>query len=117
MRILVYRLAGLAALMLAFIGLFLPLLPTVPFVLLAAFCFARGNPAWEKRLVEHPRYGPHIVAWRTRGAISRKGKMAAIIAFALSAMLGLLLLALPWSLVPLAAALIGGSWIVTRPDE
>lgn len=115
MRSLVYRLAGLAALALGFAGLFLPLLPTVPFVLLAAFCFARGNPAWEKRLLDHPRYGPHILAWRARGAISRKGKLTALAAFGVSAALGLLLLAPPWSLVPLAAALAGGSWVMTRP--
>ena len=117
MRILIYRLAGLAALALSFAGLFLPLLPTVPFVLLAAFCFARGNPAWEKRLLEHPRYGPHIVAWREKGAISRRGKQSALVAFGLSALLGFLLVDLPWSLIPLAAALIGGSWVMTRPEE
>lgn len=117
MRDLIYKLAGFAALALGFAGLFLPLLPTVPFVLLAAFCFARGSPAWEKRLLNHPRYGPHIIAWRERGAISRKGKRTALAAFGISALLGFLLLALPWSLIPLAAALIGGSWVVTRPED
>lgn len=116
MHSLVYRLAGLTALALGFAGLFLPLLPTVPFVLLAAFCFARGSPAWEKRLLDHPRYGPHILAWRERGAISRKGKLTALAAFAFSAILGLVLLAVPWSLIPLAAAIIGGGWVMTRPD-
>jgi uncharacterized protein len=112
-----YLAAGVISLLLGGIGLFLPLLPTVPFVILAAFCFARSSPRLEARLLDHPKLGPHILAWRTRGAISRKGKRAALLAFGASALIGLLPLGLPWSLVPIAAALIGGSWIVTRPES
>jgi len=111
-----YLAFGFAALVLGGIGLFVPLLPTVPFVILAAFCFARSSPQLEAWLVSHPTFGPHIQAWRARGAISRKGKVAALIAFGASAGIGLLVLAWPWSLVPLAAATIGGSWIATRPE-
>ena len=113
---LAYRIFGIAALGLGFAGLFLPLLPTVPFVLLAAFCFARGNPAWEARLLSHPTFGPHIQAWRANGSISRKGKIAAVAAFAGSAVLGLVLLSPPWSYVPVLAGLVGGLWIVSRPS-
>jgi hypothetical protein len=116
MRRTLYQMAGMFSLLLGAIGLLLPLLPTVPFVILAAFCFARGNERWERWLVEHPRFGPHIVAWRTRGAISRRGKAAALVAFAFSALSGFLFLELPWSMVPLGVALIGGSWIATRPE-
>ena len=112
----VYLLAGWAALLLGAAGALLPLLPTVPFVILAAFCFARGSPRLERWLTEHRHFGPHIAAWRTRGAISRRGKRASLICFALSAAAGLALLAFPWSLAPLAAAAIGGSWIATRPE-
>ena len=111
-----YLLAGLVSLALGAIGLLLPILPTVPFLILAAFCFARSSPALEQRLLDHRTFGPHIRTWRSRGAISRKGKTAAAIAFAASAALGLALLALPWSLIPLAAALIGGSWVLSRPS-
>lgn len=107
---------GLLSLALGAAGAFLPLLPTVPFVLLAAFCFARGHPPLEAWLVRHPHFGPHITAWRARGAISRRGKRAALVAFGLSAAIGLVLLSLPWSLVPLTAAAIGGTWIWTRPE-
>lgn len=98
------------------IGAFVPILPTVPFIILAAFCFARGSPALERRLLEHRTFGPHIVAWRKKGAISRRGKTAAAIAFAASAIVGLLLLEWPWSMLPLAAALVGGSWVLSRPS-
>ncbi len=111
-----YRILGIAALGLGFAGLFLPLLPTVPFILLAAFCFARGNPAWEARLLSHPSFGPHIRAWRERGSISRRGKAAALVAFTLSGLLGLLLLEAPWTYVPVIVGLAGGAWIVSRPS-
>jgi len=111
-----YLIAGFASLVLGAIGAVLPLLPTVPFVILAAFCFARSSPALERRLIEHRIFGPHIVRWRTRGAISRRGKRAALIAFAVSIVLALLFSPLPWSLLPIAAALIGGTWIWRRPE-
>ena len=111
-----YLLAGLVSLALGAVGLLLPILPTVPFLILAAFCFARSSPALEQRLLDHRTFGPHIRTWRSRGAISRKGKTAAAVTFAASAVLGLTLLALPWSLIPLAAALIGGSWVLSRPS-
>ena len=113
---LAYILLGTLSLILAAAGAVLPLLPTVPFVLLAAFCFARGHPPLEAWLVRHPRFGPHIVAWRSRGAISRHGKRAALAAFIVSAGVALVFAPLPWSLLPLAAAAIGGSWIWTRPE-
>ncbi|MEC7400315.1 MAG: DUF454 family protein, partial [Pseudomonadota bacterium] len=73
-----YLALGLLSLSLGVIGAFLPLLPTVPFLLLAAFLFARGNPAWEKRLLDHPRWGPPIHDWRARRAIGRRAKYLAI---------------------------------------
>jgi hypothetical protein len=108
-----YRIAGFASLGLGAAGVFLPLLPTVPFVILAAFCFARSDERLARRLEEHRTFGPHIAAWRRSRAISRKGKRAAWTAFAGSAAIGLILLPLPWSLAPLAAALIGSAWIAT----
>lgn len=111
-----FLLLGIVSLALGTIGAFLPLLPTVPFVILATFCFARSSPRLEQWLVGHARFGPHIIAWRSRGAISPKGKSAALLAFMLSAAVGFMLLSMPWSLVPAAAAAIGGSWIMTRPS-
>ena len=64
-----YLYAGLLAVALGTVGIVLPLLPTVPFMILAAFCFARSSPALEARLLNHPKFGPHLVAWREKGAI------------------------------------------------
>jgi uncharacterized membrane protein YbaN (DUF454 family) len=112
----VYLVLGLVSVALGAVGIALPILPTVPFLLLAAFFFARSNPAWERRILEHPRFGPPVRAWRERGAISRRAKLAAIAALAGSAALGLWALADPWRWLPLGVAVICGAWIGTRPD-
>ena len=112
----VYLTVGLLSVALGIVGIALPLLPTVPFMILAAFCFARANPAWERRLLDHPRFGPHIIAWRTRGAISKRGKAMAVIALAASGLIGLLTLDGWHAWMPFAVALVSGSWIVTRPS-
>ncbi len=116
MRRAAYLLGGWAALLLGAVGLALPILPTVPFVILAAFCFARSSPALERRLLDHPGMGPHIRAWRERGAISRRGKIAATLAFAASATAGLLIVDGPARWLPLAAGIVGCTWIWRRPD-
>ena len=53
-----WSLAGTLALATGIVGIFLPLLPTTPFVLLAAFCFSRGSARLEAWLLAHPRWGP-----------------------------------------------------------
>jgi uncharacterized membrane protein YbaN (DUF454 family) len=116
MRRHLYLIAGFASIALGTIGAFLPLLPTVPFMILAAFCFARSSPRLEARLLNHPHFGEHIRRWRDKGAISRRGKKAALAAFAFSAILALIFSPFPWFLIPLAAAAIGGTWIWTRPE-
>lgn len=116
MRRFLYLGLGFVSVALGAVGVVLPLLPTVPFMLLAAFFFARSSPRLEAWIVDHPRFGPHVRAWRERGAIGPAGKRAALVAFAFSAILGLVLLPFPWLLAPLAAALVGGSWIATRPE-
>ncbi|WP_145105210.1 YbaN family protein [Cereibacter azotoformans] len=69
--------AGLTSLGLGTLGIFLPLLPTVPFLLLAAFCFARSSERLHDWLVTHPVLGPPIQDWQRSGAISIKGKRMA----------------------------------------
>ncbi|WP_347303406.1 YbaN family protein [Croceibacterium sp. TMG7-5b_MA50] len=107
--------AGLLLVGLGVVGVILPMMPGVVFFIGAAYCFARGNPAWEQRLLAHPQVGPHLVAWRTRRAISARGKRAAVAMMALAAALAWWLVGWPWAGVSSAALLAVALWIVTRP--
>nr|WP_244867410.1 YbaN family protein [Vannielia litorea] len=99
------------------IGIFLPLLPTVPLVLLAAFCFARSSERLHDWLLAHPTFGPMIVDWRRSGAIHRRAKWAATgsvaVVFGLS-----VALALPPHVLLIQAITLGCVmlFIWTRPE-
>lgn len=72
-----WLMAGVACLLLGVAGLVLPLLPGVPFLLLAAFCFSRGSARWEAWLVGHPKLGPVVLDWRRYRVIPRRAKRLA----------------------------------------
>jgi uncharacterized membrane protein YbaN (DUF454 family) len=74
----VYLALGLVFVALGVIGIFLPVLPTTPFLILAAACFARSSPRLENWLLDHPRFGPMLRAWREHGAIPRQAKLTAL---------------------------------------
>ncbi len=111
-----YLAAGLFAVGLGIVGIALPIVPTVPFLLLAAFCFARSRPDWEQRLLDHPRYGPALRDWRERRAISRRAKLAAIGAMAAGVGFTWFSVGWPWVLISIAVLTICGSWIWTRAE-
>lgn len=108
---------GIICVILGMIGVVLPLLPTVPFMLLAAFCFARSSERLHNWLLTHPRFGPAIVDWQERGAINARVKRISTVAIA-----GVFLLSLIMGLRPLILMIQGGVligvlvFIWTRPD-
>ncbi|WP_240512187.1 YbaN family protein [Pseudoruegeria sp. SK021] len=71
----------------------LPLLPTVPFMILAAYCFGKSSPKLHFWIINHPVFGPHIEDWQHRGAIRKKAKWLATgsmcVAFSGSILFGL----------------------------
>jgi uncharacterized membrane protein YbaN (DUF454 family) len=109
--------SGLVAMALGLLGIVLPLLPTTPFLLLAAFCFARSSPALHDWIVHHPRLGPPIRDWRTHGAISRNAKIAAVAMLAAALATGILADLGPRVLaVQGIVLLLVGAFLLTRPS-
>lgn len=69
---------------LGIVGIFLPLLPTTPFLLLAVWLFSRSSPRLAKWLMDHPLFGPPLGDWREEGAISRRAKISAVLLMSLA---------------------------------
>lgn len=109
---------GAAAFVLGIIGIFLPLLPTTPLILLSAACFAKASPRAEAWLLRHKAFGPMIRDWRLRGAISRRGKIVACAGMALGFAIFLAVSGPPLWLVGVVFACLFGSavFVVTRPQ-
>ena len=112
-----WLLLGLLNVALGIIGALLPLMPTTIFLILAAACFARSSPRLEQWLLDHPRFGPTLQAWRAEGAIPRRGKIAACCGILLGFALFLLGAHPGWLLaLGVAAAMAGcAAYIVSRP--
>ncbi len=113
-RRLPWMVGGALSLVLGVIGIFLPLLPTTPFVLLAAFCFARGSARCEAWLVGHPRFGPMIVQWRATRAVPLRAKQAAWVMMTISSIISALVMpVVPW--LPAVCCLAVGLWLWRLP--
>ncbi|CAH0532932.1 Inner membrane protein YbaN [Vibrio stylophorae] len=95
-RIILLTIAWLS-LLLGAIGIFLPLLPTTPFVILASACFMRASPKLNRWLLAHPKFGPLLNAWHTHRAIPAKVKPRAI---------ALIVLSFSWSIYMLDGLLL-----------
>ncbi len=78
------KIVGLISLGLGFAGLFLPLLPTTPFILLSGWCFARSSPKWHRWIHEHHEFGPLIENWNRNRSISKRHKAFAVGILAMS---------------------------------
>ncbi|MFM9858653.1 YbaN family protein [Pseudoxanthobacter sp. M-2] len=112
-----WLLVGCVALVAAVLGAVLPLVPTVPFLLVGVFAFSRSSPRLESWLLEHPHLGPPIHAWQRNGAISRRSKAVAlatmvatpIVSLALGVTTGIVLL----QCAVLAAVAV---FILSRPE-
>jgi uncharacterized membrane protein YbaN (DUF454 family) len=105
------------ALGLGVLGVFLPGLPTTPFVLLAAWAAARSSRRLHQWLLDHRLFGPMVRDWQARGAVSRRAKRTAVLTMALCAVL-MFLTAPAWWMAATGTAcmVVVALWLWSRPE-
>lgn len=109
--------AGAIALLTGIVGIFLPLLPTTPFVLLAAFCFSRGSERWERWLVAHPRYGPMVRDWRANRAVPLRAKQVASLTMIASCAWAWWVMPVHLGWIPAACCALVAAWLWRLPTR
>lgn len=116
-RLLLWRSLALVCVLLGLFGVVLPGLPTVPFLLVAAWAGGKGWPALEAWLLQHPRYGAHISRWREHGAVPRRAKWFATLMMAASAAAMGVSGAPLWAKVGVPVFMLGVAvWLWQRPE-
>lgn len=115
---LLWRALAVLSVTLAVIGTVLPVMPTVPFLILAAWAGGKGWPALEAWLLDHAHFGPHIRQWRERGAVPRRAKWLATIMMTSSAVM------MQFTPLPLAVRIgvpavmaAAAVWLWRRPES
>jgi len=111
--------AGVVALGLGLLGAFLPVLPTTPFMIVAAWCFAKSSRRLYNYILSNGVFGPLVYRWQTSGSIPVKAKIAAvgliIVTFTLT-----LVFAVTAPIPRVILVVIGVSvsaWLITRPSS
>ena len=110
-------LIGLTSLALGIVGVVVPLLPTTPFVLLSAYCFARSSPRLHDRLMANRTFGPLIRNWEQHRAIAPRAKLLAVLSMA--AVLGIsFIVGAPERVIIIQAVILPATalFILTRPS-
>jgi periplasmic protein TonB len=113
-----YTLLGCLMVVLGIIGAMLPVMPTTIFLLMALACFSKSSPKFEQWLLQHPRFGASLRAWRANRVVPKRAKISAC----LGMILGLIILAFtpaPWWVVVGVAIceLMVAIYLIRRPSS
>ena len=101
---------------LAVVGIFLPILPTTPFLLVAAWAAPKASPRLHAWLYDHPRFGPPLRAWRDEGAVPTRAKVLACTLMLASWVIIFLTASSRWIPAMTGLLFIGvGTYVCTRP--
>ena len=114
----IWTVAGVVSVAIGAVGVVLPVLPPTPFVILGAFCFAKGSPQLAHALEQNRIFGPMITDWRAYGAIAPRYKLIAhgmmAAALLLSVFVGVSVKVLLIQIFCMAGA---SAYILTRPSD
>lgn len=106
-----------ASLGLAVVGVVVPVLPTTPFVLLAAYAGARGSIRFHERLLVHRTFGPVIRDWRAGRTVRRRPKQVASATMAVSAAVVFVASPTVWLAAAVTALMTAVAlWLWRRPE-
>lgn len=112
-----WLLGGYVAVALGVIGIWLPLMPTTVFLLIAAYCFSRSSERLHNWLMDHDTFGPPIHVWQKYGAIAPKAKFLAVLLMIFSLVLGYYSGMPEYAFFTQVVILIGAAtFILTRPN-
>jgi len=105
---------GCLCVILGVVGIFLPLLPTTPFLLLAAWLFSRSSNRFHTWLMNHPKLGPFILVWQNGGGIERHVRTRVLIFLWVGMSISMLIIAKLWAVVLLSCIGCGVSFYIMR---
>ncbi len=78
MKKVIYIAIGFISLFLGILGIFLPVLPTTPFLLLSAFLFSKSSDIFFNKLISHPKLGPYILDFQVNKSIPLRTKIISV---------------------------------------
>lgn len=105
-------LVGIVSVALGTIGVFLPLLPTTPFILLALWCFARSSDRFHDWLVNHPRFGPFITMWYSEEGMPPSTRNRILLLLWASLILSMAIIGELWAIALLSTIGLSVSWLI-----
>ena len=114
-----FLMVGCTSLGLGFMGVFLPVLPTTPFILLSAFCFSRSSARLHRWLLSHPTFGSLLSDWEHGGVIRPRAKLCSILLMNGFIVYALLFpqIQLPLKAILATLAIVVSAFILSRPSE
>ena len=103
---------GIVSVALGAVGVFLPLLPTTPFILLALWCFARSSERFHQWLMKHPNFGPLITLWYSDEGIAPSSRNRILILMWCSLFISMAIIAKLWAVILLSTIGLSVSWLI-----